>query len=428
MPEVRRLAERFPEELVPIGVSSGKFPAERDPAHLAAALRRMGVDHPTVNDPDFLLWDLWGVRAWPTCALIDPEGRVRMALSGEFLARSLIPRVEELIREAREAGSLDPRPLPRTERPGPSGPERLLASGDRLFVAETGENRVLLRRLSPGGEPGAVLDAAGGEEGFRDGPFEEAAFRRPRGMALLGECLYLADSGNHAVRELNLRDRSVRTVCGTGARGPALPAGARLRAAGARMASPWDLAPLGEGLAVASAGTHQLWFLDPRRNRLRHLAGSGREDLIDGTADGAALAQPMGLAPDEARGRLHFVDAESSALRTLDLRERRVVTLVGAGLFEFGDRDGRGRAARLQHPEAVALLPDGALLVADSYNGKVRRVDPESGEVRSLPLPDLFEVRDVAPLPGEGRGLLLAAGDPGGVRLFDPEGRERPLP
>jgi len=82
---------------------------------------------------------------------------------------------------------------------------------------------------------------------------------------------------------------------------------------------------------------------------------------------------------------LYFADSEASAIRASDLDPvyGQVRTLVGTGLFDFGDQDGLGRDARLQHPLGV-VYADGLLYVADTYNSKIKTIDPETGEVRSL--------------------------------------------
>jgi DNA-binding beta-propeller fold protein YncE len=132
---------------------------------------------------------------------------------------------------------------------------------------------------------------------------------------------------------------------------------------------------------IAMAGSHQLWALMPGQERLGPVAGSGREDHVDGPAGESALAQPSGLC---LFGRfLFFADAEVSSVRFLDMQTRRVGTLVGAGLFDFGDRDGAGAAVRLQH--ALGLTAGGgAVWVADTYNGKIKRIDLDGGVTTTL--------------------------------------------
>ena len=122
------------------------------------------------------------------------------------------------------------------------------------------------------------------------------------------------------------------------------------------------------------------------------MPGTGDEGLRDGAPHEAFFAQPSGLAADRA-GTLWVADAESSALRAVVAAPRAgaaVTTVVGQGLFDFGLRDGPGLGsaerppALLQHPTGVAVLPDGSIAVADTYNGAVRRYDPASREVATL--------------------------------------------
>jgi DNA-binding beta-propeller fold protein YncE len=82
--------------------------------------------------------------------------------------------------------------------------------------------------------------------------------------------------------------------------------------------------------------------------------------------------------------RVDFVDAESTAVRFVTLgREPKVQTIVGTGLFDFGDVDGVGDEVRLQHPQGIARHPDGRLLIADSYNDAIKWVDPATRRVET---------------------------------------------
>jgi hypothetical protein len=127
---------------------------------------------------------------------------------------------------------------------------------------------------------GQALEVIGsGGRGLRDGPFEDAAFAKPQGMALDSDNLYIADTENHALRLANLRTREVSTVAGDGhmARfaSNAIPAQARLN-------SPWDMTLVGRRLYVAMAGLHQIWVYELDREWSGPYAGSGREALLDG--------------------------------------------------------------------------------------------------------------------------------------------------
>jgi len=160
--------------------------------------------------------------------------------------------------------------------------------------------------------------------------------------------------------------------------------------------SPWDLCAVGDAIYVAMAGSHQLWRYWPKTEEIELYAGSGVEALIDGACDKSAWAQPSGRS--ERAGTLYVADSETSAVRAVDLQMDEVRTLTGQGLFDFGDGEGDAGAAVLQHCLGVAATDDG-VLIADTYNGKIKRWRPrdgdEYGEIETL-LGDLHEPGSVA--------------------------------
>lgn len=394
---MRELERRFPEVLAVVGVHSGKFTAERETARIREASLRLGAVHPTVNDRQFRVWRAYAVRGWPTLVLLDASGRVVGHHTGEFTADAVAPVVHRLVAAARADGTLRPAPQPHAPDPPAVAPGALRHPGkvaahtgrdgtSWLAVADTGHHRVLVGTLDADARALRVTHVAGdGTAGLRDGALADARFTMPQGLAFEdadGLRLHVADAGNHAVRTIDLAPNgagTVRTIAGTGARVRT----AAERAAGA-LASPWDVAVHGGTLWVAMAGSHQLQAIDPRTGATRPHAGAGGEDLRDGALGHALLAQPMGIA---AHGdALWFADAETSAIRRAGVAATgRVETLVGTGLFDFGDRDGAGDDARLQHPQDVAVhAASGRLLVCDSYNDALKWLDPATRTVTTL--------------------------------------------
>jgi DNA-binding beta-propeller fold protein YncE len=145
--------------------------------------------------------------------------------------------------------------------------------------------------------------------------------------------------------------------------------------------SPWDLVVQDDALYIAMAGCHQVWRLDLSAGGLELVCGTGREALADGPRLEATMNQPSGIAADGSL--LYVADSEASAIRSIDTRPGgRVRTLIGAGLFEFGDRDGSGRSVRLQHPLGVAVL-DGRIYIADTYNHKLKVLYPSLQRVET---------------------------------------------
>ncbi len=386
LPKLHRLEEKYGDALVVIGVHSAKFKDEGDTGNIRQAILRYEIEHPVVNDREFVIWKRYSARAWPTMVLIDPEGYIVGSQAGEDGPEFLEPQIVRLIEEYDVKGSLDRTPLAlllekESEPPSLlSYPGKVQASpeGDRLFVSDSNHNRILVVSLPEG----RLLEViGGGMVGAGDGDFEEATFNHPQGTVLAGSVLYIADTENHLVRAADLENRIVRTVAGTGRQGN----WGGTRGGPARetsLSSPWDLVFVRDRLYIAMAGTHQVWYYDPREEKTGVWAGSGREDIIDGPLPLAALAQPSGITTD---GRfLYFADSEVSAIRGADLQENGLVsTIVGRGLFDFGDIDGTGPKVRLQHPLGVTWT-GGLLYVADTYNNKIKVIDPVKRSSRTL--------------------------------------------
>jgi len=387
------LEERFPGVLAVVGVHAGKYSAERKTDRIASACERLRVKHPVVNDRQLRIWRSYAVQAWPTIAIVTPDGHLLTVRSGEFPAEELIGILERAVAAYDAEGLVDRgSPLPTASHPKSTDttlrfPSRVLARGDRLYVSDSGHDRVLELRLLRHGStdvPLGMIERSWGcgEPGLINGTLEHSAFCMPMGLIAHGDTLYVADRGNHAVRAIGLADSSVTTIAGTGALAPrGVRAGS---AASTALRSPWGLTLWAESLVISMAGSHQLWRLSLGAGATLSLfAGAGGEALVDGPAAAALLAQPMGVTA--SGDALYFADAESSSVRRLvPGPPAEVDTLVGTGLFDFGDKDGSGDDAELQHAEDVAWS-GGALIVADTYNDKLKRLDPVSRECRALP-------------------------------------------
>lgn len=377
IPDLKRLEAKYPEELVVIGVHSAKFQNEKETENIRSAVLRYEIEHPVVNDANFSIWGEYGARGWPHMVIIDPEGKVVGSLSGEGNYEVLDSIISRLI--AKFENRIDRTPIPlalEKEKEPPTVlafPSKVLADEEsgRIFISDSNHNRIIITDSL-----GKVLDIAGdGSMGLTDGSFDVAEFDHPQGMALVGDLLYVADTENHALRVLNLQERTVETVAGTGEQASWRSVGGPARTT--KLNSPWDLVvrendPL---IYIAMAGPHQLWVYVPQQNVVEVFAGTGREDIIDGPLVEAALAQPSGLATDGQN--LYFADSEVSALRMVDLAAGQVKTLIGTGLFDFGDRDGAFEQALLQHVLGVAYK-DGKVYLADTYNHKIKVADLQS--------------------------------------------------
>lgn len=377
LPDLAKLEAKYPGILVVIGVHTPKFENERLTESIRKAVLRYEVKHPVVNDADMKIWRRYGVRSWPTLVLIDPDGNYRGHRAGEGGVEVLEEHIEKMVKEYRAKKALKEEPinfalLKEAKETPLYFPGKVLADavGNRLFIADSTHHRIVITTLA--GKKIAIAGA--GVEGNKDGAFDEAKFSDPQGMTLDGETLYVADRKNHTIRALDLQKKTVKTVAGVGEqdRDARFVGGAALKVG---LNSPWDLLHHNGKIFIAMAGHHQIWTYDPARARVDPFAGNGREELADGPLPHSSFAQPSGLASDGKY--LYVADSEISAIRAVPIDGKgEVKTIVGEGLFEFGDIEGKGKKVRLQHALGVQVQ-GGKLYVADTYNSKIKVITPD---------------------------------------------------
>ena len=409
LPELNKLERAYPDNLVVIGVHSAKFATEKDAQNVTDAVLRYKIEHPVMNDPKHILWERFRINSWPTLILIDPQGEAVWGKSGETTFEQVDAVLKKALPYYRRRDLLDETPLNLDREADRAAetplwfPGKVLADeqGGRLFIADSNHNRIVVARLD-----GTLLQTIGsGTAGRTDGDYSAAQFKNPQGMALGDEMLYVADTDNHLIRKIDLRGRRVSTVAGTGTqRRGILGLALGVSPLQTALASPWALWLEGDSLYVAMAGLHQIWRLALSRSRIGPYAGNGREDIVDGPllpdepyqTGFASFAQPSGLGSDGTW--LYVADSEGSSIRAVPLNPRKAVpldprkhvkTVVGtadlprARLFTFGDVDGVRSRAQLQHALGVVYYRH-KLYVADTYNNKIKVVDPATGLTRTV--------------------------------------------
>src|SRR5689334_16085740 len=407
IPDLKKLEAKYANQLVVIGIHSAKFQNEKETENIRRIILRYEIEHPVYNDSEYAVWQSYGVRAWPTQVLIDPAGYIVGGVSGEGNYEVIDQVIGKLVTEARARGELNEEPLKLVLERAKVGdlplafPGKILADAksDRLFIADSNHNRIVITKLD-----GTLVDTIGtGDEGAANGAFDKATFFRPQGLALSGDTLYVADTENHLIRRVDLKSRNVETIAGTGQQsreyfktGPARSVA---------LSSPWDLQLVDRVLYIAMAGPHQIWMLDLDKNEVSTFAGSGREARLDGPLKEAGFAQPSGVATNGKT--LYVADSESNIIRAIDIAGGTVKTLVGGDLFDFGDVDETGDEVRLQHPLGIVALGD-KLLIADTYNHKIKELDPKRRSVKTL-----FGTGK----PGQADGPTPSFYEPGGLTL-----------
>lgn len=415
LPELKYLEQKYKDSLTVIGVHSAKFDNEKEVENIRQAVLRYDIEHPVVVDSNFAIWREYAVRAWPTLMVIDPQGYVIGYVSGEGNRDVLDQLIDQLIRDHKEIGTINFKELSLTleKQRKPltqplAFPGKVLASSAGLFIADSGHHRIIVATTA-----GDVVHVIGtGQAGLKDGSFSEAQFFAPQGMALdiENQLLYVADSENHALRKIDLNRQVVETIAGTGEKSHQIRPhkGSALETP---LNSPWDLEKVGNSLFIAMAGPHQIWEMLLETGMIGTYAGTGAESCVNGKLNESAFAQPSGITTDGQE--LYIADSEISSIRAAGLGDKaQVRTVCGSGdLFGFGDVDGEGFDVRLQHCVGVEYAQD-YVWIADTYNHKIKRVDPRTGMCETV-------LGDGTSAHEDGQGKNTRFSEPSGLSAMD---------
>lgn len=385
IPDLKYLEERFSEEpFIVIGVHSPKFDTEKNYSSVLSAVSRYSITHPVIADNDFILWNRYGITGWPGFVLLDGTGNVILKTGGEGRRDFLENAISMALKNGKSDGTLKSTPpsirLINAEESFLKFPAKIdFDETSGLFaLSDAGHNRIIIFSIRD--SLAKIENIIGnGKRGLADGNFSSAEFDNPHGLAFDGNFLYIADTDNHSIRKADLKTGSVYTVAGNGSQGyTRVYSGKPLSVS---LNSPWDIALSGGILYIAMAGNHQIWKFDEKKNTISSYAGNGYENITDGSINDASLAQPSGIAVSD--GRVYFTDSEVSAVRYIDLKEEKVHTISGKGLFTFGLKDGKAENALFQHPLGIDIKGD-TLYISDTYNNSIRLIDLKKMSVATL--------------------------------------------
>lgn len=394
LPILEQLEEKYANELVVIGVHSAKFKNEGETENIRQIVQRYDVHHPVINDSDFRVWEMYRIRAWPSFVVVDPRGFVVAVQAGEVPFDAFDRYISGMIDyyDTQYPETIDRTPLALAlEGAGNPGTPLLFpgsvladAENNRLFITDTNHHRIVIADLTTY----EVLEVIGsGTRGLDNGDYATATFNKPQGLELYDNKLYVADVNNHVIRMIDLAEKTVSTIAGTGIMGTRIfPTGTTGNALEIDLRSPWAVAKGGENLLyIAMAGTHQIWRLHLETGDISVAVGNGREAQFNDTLAQSELAQPSGMYYID--GLLYFADSESSTIRVADFTKNQVSVVSGTtnnDLFDYGDIDGALGVNRLQHALGVVGDENGNLYIADTYNSKIKIVDPATQAATTL--------------------------------------------
>jgi len=336
LPTLKQLEEKYPNELVVIGVHSAKFRTERDLENIRRAVLRYEISHPVLNDGRQAVWRRWNVNRWPTLFLVDPEGMVWSWQSGETPFEAIDRDIAQIIRIHRNKGTLNEQPihfeLDRSRlKPTPllfPGKVIIDADNEQVYIADSGHHRIVVA-----GFDGKLLGTIGsGLAGQADGDFSTSSFRDPQGMVLSGNTLYIADNLNHLVRAADVSTGQVTTLAGTGRMLPSYKTLTQYSTTPRQYAlsNPWDLALIGSKLFIAMAGTHQIAVLDLAGNGIGVFSGTGVEDIQDGQRTMAAqIVEEANRKADQVAGNAMIALRDSNQIEATAKAMKNIIEGYG---------------------------------------------------------------------------------------------------
>jgi sugar lactone lactonase YvrE len=314
--------------------------------------------------------------ALPWDAAFDSDGNILIADQGQSRIRRIDARTGIITTVAGRGhgGILGDGDLALTA--GLAAPHGLTVDPVRgdIYIADTFADRV--RKVAA--DTGIITTVAGDgrhQTAGDGGPATAASVKLPRSVAVdaLGN-LYIAQADNNLIRRVDAVTGIIRTIAGRfepGYGGDGGPAADAL---------------LDRPIYVSVDGAGNLFIADQYNNRIRKItaatgiittvAGNGRNVLFRDNIPAleAELYNPMGVAVD-SRGNIFIDEVGRSRIRRVDAVTGVITTVAGSGFFGFAGDGGLATAAGLQLPRTVAVDAAGTLVIADSYNNRVRRVD-----------------------------------------------------
>ena len=258
-----------------------------------------------------------------------------------------------------------------------------------------------------------------GSYGGDGGPAVSARLSRPNGVAAdSAGNIFITDAGNNRIRKIDTVSGTVSTVAGNGDFGYGGDGGP---AASARLNTPSGIAVDGAGnIFIADSGNYRIRKVDADSGIISTVAGNGEaapreEDSAEGNSSGdggpavaARLGNPVSIAADGA-GNLFIADSGNHSIRKVDADSGVISTVAGNGQYGYGGDDGPAAEAALHSPLSVAFDGAGNLLIADTLNNRIRKVDTDSGVISTV----------------AGNGVGGGGGDGGpatDAQLFQPNG------
>jgi len=396
MPKIKELQNEFGSKLVVIGVHSPMFAGEGDYVAVKKAVLRHDITNPVINDQNLRIMNNFDLKEWPSFLVINPYGVVSKKFVGKNQVLKLAEYVSKQIAKYKFQISRNALPilLEKNNLIGNvlSYPTKLAYANNfshktrqipAIFIANTGQNTINITTIT--GE--SLLKIGSDKAGMADGSYEVATFNAPQGLLYADNKLYVADTGNHAIRVVNFKENKVQTLIGNGVRGEVIDEGDNDVKA-ISLSSPTDLEffPDENNLVISNSGTNQILLYNINEQDISIFAGNGQQGIDDGKFPNNSLAQTSDMAV--YNDKLYFVDSASSSLRYAN-EDGEIKTLVKSldgvkqNLSSNSSSTDNKKSSILQSPKGL-VVDDTGVYISDSLNNRLKKYDFSSAQIRDL--------------------------------------------
>jgi sugar lactone lactonase YvrE len=320
----------------------------------------------------------------PSAIVFDTTGNLYFAETGNHVIRKVdtVGNITTLAGTGTQGFSGDLGHATSATLDSPQG--LALDTASNLYIADT--HNQCIRKLNL--TTGVITTIAGSTSGFSgDGASAlSAQLSLPTALALDSSGnLYIADTGNHRIRKLNLTTSIITTIAGNGTQGYSGDLGPATSAA---IDSPTGIAlDASSNLYLADTHNHRIRAINASTGVITTIAGTGSPGFSGDTtaATAANLALPHGLTSDSA-GNLYLADTANHRIRRIDATTGIITTVVGDGTQAFAGDNGPPTAASLDSPTATTLSPASNLTLSDTGNQRIRQVvtQPTSTSITTI--------------------------------------------
>lgn len=388
--KLKEWASHYSQNLVVIGLFGPKFESEKKISYVESLINLYEIEFPVYLDDKNVFRKIYGLKREPGLVVFDQLGRRRSIGYGNVDLKSVHDMAISLMNQGisaklnRTTNSilLDQALKEESFFNHPSG-VAFLEKQNLVLISDTGHHRLVLAKTD--GRVESIIGS--GLSGDEDGDLRSCSFSYPKNLCVVGDLIFVADSGNHKVKCIDLANSTVRTVVGTGL----LNFHQNVNHKGSRLslAHPTGLASYKENgrdcLLISNSGSRQVLSFDLEKEEVVSFIGNGRDKFVDDIYKMASFMQPTSINT-ELPGFIFILDSDQSSLRLA--HNEHLKTLIGNSEGEFGSVDGGKNQARMEYPVDLAWDGKDSMFITDASSSCLRKYTIKDNNLVEVGLQD----------------------------------------